>query len=63
MCVFLLCLDDISIVCAASSPITVSEDLTLSADNYGTSDITLGGSTGTTLTTNGYAINNLTIDN
>ena len=58
-----ICIDDISIVCAASSPITVSEDLTLSADNYGTADITLGGSTGTTLTTNGYAINNLTIDN
>ena len=36
--------------------------MTLSADHYGTADITLGGTNAITLTTNGNAIHNLTIN-
>ena len=57
-----ICLDDISVSCLGSTPIKVTEDMTLSADHYGTADITLGGTNAITLTTNGNAINNLTIN-
>ena len=57
-----ICLDDISVSCLGSTPIKVTEDMTLSADHYGTADITLGGINAITLTTNGNAINNLTIN-
>ena len=57
-----ICLDDISVSCLGSTPIKVTEDMTLSADHYGTADITLGGTNSITLTTNGNTINNLTIN-
>ena len=60
-----ICLDEVSVVDIASSTVIISEDVSLTNGNYNNANSTLelSGTTGVTVTTNGYEINNLNISN
>ena len=59
-----VCLDDIKLVCAASTSISVGENLELGSSAYSNSQgLVLNGTAAQTITSNGHSVENITINN